>query len=170
MPSIGYLMRHSSEKLKEDFCCTQDEKKLATHDCQVTFWPHQKASWPFDLEKSTEEKLFSVSSIFRSCWLINYNCKDGHLINHKNNICTRLRMQKYLKLTLAKRYIAKEFKKGESGLLLTTTLTLLGGDHIDSQVWRWIIVPSNLAPLSSVICEHYDYRVIHNAIRQLTLT
>ena len=39
-----------------------------------------------------------------------------------------------------------------------------GGGHIDRHVWRWVIVPSDLARSFGAICTYYRYRVIHRAI------
>ena len=54
--------------------------------------------------------------------------------------------------------------KGELGLFLTPVLTLWGSGHFDHHVWRWAIVPSDLAWTFGAICAHYRYRVIHRAI------
>ena len=54
--------------------------------------------------------------------------------------------------------------KGELGLFLTHVLTLWGGGHIDSHIWRWVIVPPDLARSFGVIWAHYRYSVIHRAL------
>ena len=46
-------------------------------------------------------------------------------------------------------------------------LCVMGSGHIDHHVWRWVIVPSNLAPSFGEICAHYGYRVIYCAIIQM---
>ena len=52
--------------------------------------------------------------------------------------------------------------KGESGLFLTPVLKLWGDGHIDRHVWRWVIVPSDLARTFGTVCAHY--RMIHSTI------
>ena len=44
------------------------------------------------------------------------------------------------------------------------TLTLKGTGHIGRHVWRWVIVPSDLARTFGTICAHDRYCVIHRAI------
>ena len=61
----------------------------------------------------------------------------------------------------------KEFKKGESGLFLTPLLMLWGGGHIACHVWRWVIVPSDLARSFGTICAHYCSSVIYRAITNM---
>ena len=50
------------------------------------------------------------------------------------------------------------------GLFLTPVLTLWGGGHIDRYVWRWVIVPSDLAQSFIAIYTYYHYHMIHRAI------
>ena len=57
--------------------------------------------------------------------------------------------------------------KGGIRSLLTPVLTLWQGGHIDSHVWRWVIVPSDLAWSFGAICVHYRYCVIHRTITNL---
>ena len=45
--------------------------------------------------------------------------------------------------------------KGESGLFLIPVLMLWGGGHIDRRVWRWVIVPYDLAQSFGTICAYY---------------
>ena len=39
----------------------------------------------------------------------------------------------------------QNFKRGETGLLLTLVLMLWGWTHFDGHAWRWVIVPPDLA-------------------------
>ena len=54
--------------------------------------------------------------------------------------------------------------KGESGLFFDSCVNAMGGRHIERHVWRWVIVPSDLARSFGPICAHFLYRVIHCAI------
>ena len=54
--------------------------------------------------------------------------------------------------------------KGGIGLLLTPVLTLWGGGHVDCHIWRWVIVPPDLARSFSAIYAHYRDHVIHCTI------
>ena len=68
-----------------------------------------------------------------------------------------------LSLTRALIIEPKEFKGGNR-VSFWPVLTLWSGGHIDRHVWRWVIVPSDLARSFGAICAHYPYRVIHRAI------
>ena len=57
----------------------------------------------------------------------------------------------------------KEFKRGNR-VSFWPVLILCGSGHIAHHVWRWVIVPSDLAPSFCAICTHYHYRVIHHVI------
>ena len=58
-------------------------------------------------------------------------------------------------------------QKGESGLFMIPVLTLWGSGHITRHIWRWVIVPSDLARSFGAICAHYRYRSIHRAITNM---
>ena len=59
--------------------------------------------------------------------------------------------------------VAKEFKKGNRVSPVTPVLTLWGGGHNACHVWRWVIVPSDLARSVHI----YRYRMIHCAITNM---
>ena len=62
----------------------------------------------------------------------------------------------------------KQFKKGNRVSFWPLCLTpLWGGGHIARHVWRWVIVPLDLARSSGVICAHYRYRMVHRTITNM---
>ena len=102
----------------------------------------QKKSW--NIQTTLRANHFPKSAI--QCW--------------ETQICSAC-LQNVTKLTDGG---GEGIKKGELGLFLTPVLMLWSGSHIDRHVWRWVIVPSDLARSLGAICEHYHYRVIHRAI------
>ena len=54
--------------------------------------------------------------------------------------------------------------KGGIRSLFDPCVNAVGGGHIAHHVWRWVIVPLDLAQTFSTICAHYRYRMIHQAI------
>ena len=59
---------------------------------------------------------------------------------------------------------SRNFKRGIRSLFDPCANAMGGGGHIDRHVWRWVIVPSDLAWTFCLICAYYCYRVIHRAI------
>ena len=57
--------------------------------------------------------------------------------------------------------------KGGIGSLFDPCVNAMGRGHIARNVWRWVIVPSDLARSFGAICAHYRYRVIHRAITNM---
>ena len=83
------------------------------------------------------------------------------------SLCTNLSVLQCSKWSWEE--VFQGIKKGESGLFLTTVLTLWGGGHIAHHVWRRVIVPSDLAQSFGAICAHYRYRMIHRAITSMRI-
>ena len=57
--------------------------------------------------------------------------------------------------------------RGESGLFFTPVLTLWSSRHITRHIWRWVIVPSDLAQSFGATCPHNRYCVIHRMITNM---
>ena len=60
--------------------------------------------------------------------------------------------------------LSKEFKRGNWVSLFDSCVNAMGSGHFDSHVWRWVIVPLDLARSFSVICAHYCCWVFYHMI------